>query len=142
MKNILAVILGLAIIVCFTGCGQTSVSTNDNISSLAENSSSTTTPNIVSTTTPSATPTTTPSQKNTAYTNALTWVYAENDTDIYGFVFEKGVLVTVYVEDDNGKYAFGKDTYQGLENSPFKGMIVEEIVDKFEKDGYTVTINK
>ena len=142
MKNILAVILGLAIIVCFTGCGQTSVSTNDNISSLAENSSSTTTPNIVSTTTPSATPTTTPSQKNTAYTNALTWVYAENDTAFYEFVFEKGVLVTVYVENNNGKDAFGKDTYQGLENSPFKGMIVEEIVDKFEKDGYTVTINE
>lgn len=86
--------------------------------------------------------TTTSSQKNTEYTNALTCVYAENDTAFYEFVFEKGVLVTVYVENNNGKDAFGKDTYQGLENSPFKGMIVEEIVDKFEKDGYTVTINE
>ncbi len=46
------------------------------------------------------------------------------------------------MDNELGKDAYGKDTYQGLEYSPYKGMTVEEIVDKFEKNGYTVTIKK
>ena len=81
-------------------------------------------------------------QKITEYNSDYTWVNANNGTSFYEFVFEKGVLINVYVEDDNGKDAFGRDCYQSLNRSEFYGMIVEEIVEKFESQNFEVTITE
>ncbi len=90
---------------------------------------------------PIATPTEAP-KKETAYTGELTGMYAEDGNgSVYEFIFEKGELVTVYYEGKDEKNAWGKDCWQSLATSEFRGMILEEIKELLEGRGFTCTVN-
>ena len=70
--------------------------------------------------------------------------YDENETDTHEFIYVDGDMTFAEYNDYEGKGAWGTaDGYVGMpdiETQPYYGLTVEELVEKMESQGFTVTI--
>ena len=79
--------------------------------------------------------------KETAYRNGTTRVVAVTDTERHEFVYVNGAMSTAEYDDEDGKGGWGLDGLTDIRSQPYYGLTVEELVEKLQSQGYTVTIN-
>lgn len=89
--------------------------------------------------------------KETAYSSGTTRILGErpseydaNFTSTVEFIYIDGVMTFAEYNLDDGKGAWGSgngyDSPNPIENQPYYGLTVEELTEKLEGQGYTVTI--
>ena len=70
--------------------------------------------------------------------------YDDSFTDVHEFIYVDGVMTFAEYDDYDGKGAWGTaDGYvdmPDIETQPYYGLTVEELVEKMESQGFTVTI--
>lgn len=77
--------------------------------------------------------------KDTAYKTGTVYLVGRKGHATYDFKFTDGVLVSQNYEDEEGKGGYGEDSSIGIEYSEFYGMTVEELTQKLQSEGYSVT---
>lgn len=77
--------------------------------------------------------------KDTAYKTGTVFMAARKGNAFYDFKFTDGNLVSQSYEDEERKGGYGEDSSVGIEYSEFYGMTVEELTNKLQSEGYTVT---
>ena len=63
------------------------------------------------------------------------------DTERHEFVYVNGAMSTAEYDDEDGKGSWGLDGLTDIRSQPYYGLTVEELVEKLQSQGYTVTIN-
>lgn len=79
--------------------------------------------------------------QDTQYGSGTTRVVGVTETEHHEFVYVDGVMSSAEYDDDEGKGGWGGGNPNSIEDQPYYGLTVEELIEKLENQGYTVTIN-
>ncbi len=79
--------------------------------------------------------------KDTEYGSGTTRVVGVTETEHHEFVYVDGVMSSAEYDDFEGKGGWGGSNPNEIEKQPYYGLTVEELVERLENQGYTVTIN-